>query len=719
MSHKLFRLDSQRSTLLLLSIKEAIPAVIYYGEKLNSELDADLAMKLSSDAIPNAKLDQRTQVALLPENSRGFFGEPGLEGHRNGSYFSHRFILDDVEQSRTSLSFLAIDVDAGLTLKINITCDISSNVFSWQHTLTNTKDIEFTLDHLSCPTLPLELALNQLTTLHGRWGKEFQKQSTNLANGRFQIDNRRGRTSHEHFPGVFLGKANSNELSGKAFAAHLGWSGNYRITIDTLSEHERYLQCGELLSSGEIILKENQGYSTPILYTTTSQVGYSTASQQLHQFARKHVLPKWTRSKLPVHSNSWEALYFDHDIDKLKELVDAAHETGAERFILDDGWFMGRRDDSAGLGDWQVDPSLYPDGLHPLVDHVRSKNMQFGLWFEPEMVNPDSALFRAHPEWVLQHQPYPLVHARNQEVLDLSQPELFNYLFKAISMLVAEYKIDYIKWDMNRDTINAGSNLKASQHQQIHAVYRLMQVLNETHANLEIESCASGGARVDFGVLKHTGRVWTSDNIDPIERISIQRGFSLFFPPEIMGAHIGSETAHLTGRKTSLDTRAIVALQGQTGYEFDSRLLTKEERLTVQHYTTIYKDNRDWLAEAKLWRLPSLQGCIHMQGLVSVDLSKSLWTIVTDGSHSHATAGRFKLHGLKPDASYQVSCLNNNLEYLSHFAKALPIWMDTTTISMSGELLMKIGLFLPYMPPQTALLFSCTEISNTEIKKSI
>ena len=712
MSHRLFRLDSEQSTLLLLSLEEAIPAVIYYGERLGSELGDGMALQLSADAIAMSKLDTRIQVALLPENSRGFFGEPGLQGHRNGKHFAHRFVLASTKQDDSHLAILATDDIAGLSLTINISCDPASNVFSWQHSLTNTASSEFTLGHLSCPTLPLTLALDQLTTLHGRWGKEFQPHTSTLANGRFQIDNRRGRTSHEHFPGLFLGDTSSNELDGVAFAAHLGWSGNYRLIVDTLSEHERYLQCGELLSPGEIILKNQQSYSTPTLYTTTSQTGYSSASQQFHQFARSHILPKWTRSERPVHSNSWEALYFDHDMNKLKALVDAAHETGAERFILDDGWFMGRRDDTTGLGDWQIDPAVYPNGLHPLVDHVRSKGMQFGLWFEPEMVNPDSALFRAHPEWVLQHQPYPLVSGRNQEVLDLSQPELFSYLFDAISMLVDEYKIDYIKWDMNRDTLNPGSDLQASQHQQVLEVYRLMQALTEEHPTLEIESCASGGARVDFGVLQHTGRIWTSDNIDPIERISIQRGCSLFFPPEIMGAHIGSNIAHLTGRQTSLDTRAIVALQGQMGYEFDSRLLSDEDRLTVQYYTAIYKENRHWLSDAKLWRLPSLQSHVHIQGLVSADKTTSLWTVISDGSHLHATAGRIKLHGLKPDTHYQVSCLNNNLPYLAHFAKALPAWMDSPSIDLSGELLMKMGLFLPYMPPQTSLLLNCTEVKT-------
>ena len=710
MSSQLFRLDSSGSSLLLLSIDQAIPAVVYYGVKLHCEVDASTLRTITADAIPNAKLDSRTQLSLLPENSRGFFGEPGLQGHRNGQNFTHRFTLENAETHTESLRFIAKDAVADLQLVIGISVDAKSNVFCWKNTLINTAATPYTLDYLGCPTLPVELSMNQLTTLHGRWGKEFQQQTVELAAGKFQIDNRRGRTSHEHFPGLILAEGSTSELSGNAIAAHLGWSGNYRLLVDNLSEYQRYFQCGELLLPGEVILNTNESYETPALYTTETTDGISTVSQQLHQYARSKLLPKWTRTERPIHSNSWEALYFDHDIDKLIALVDAAHATGAERFILDDGWFIGRRSDNAGLGDWQVDKTVYPNGLHPLVDHVRAKGMQFGLWFEPEMVNPDSALFRAHPEWVLQCPPYPLVPARNQEVLDLTQPELFEYLFSAISVLVDEYKIDYIKWDMNRDTLNAGSGQQASQHQQILAVYRLMDALNKKHPGLEIESCASGGARVDFGVLQHTGRVWTSDNIDPIERISIQHGFSLFFPPEIMGAHIGSATAHLTGRNTDLDTRAISALQGQTGFEFDSRLLSDEERKTVKHYTDIYKENRHWLAESLLWRLPTIQGCLHPRGMVSSDQSQSLWTIASNGSHLQATPGKLTLHGLNPKANYEVKCLNANIDYLAHFGKALPLWMEDDSLRLNGELLMQLGFMLPYMPPQTALLLSCTEI---------
>ena len=722
---QLYRLDSEASTLLLLSVDNALPGVAYYGERLSDALDAGTLAMLSADAIPMAKLDSRVPLSVLPENSRAHFGEPGLQGHRAGMQFAHRFELisattassafanysEPVLGTNSFLKLTAEDGAAGLELVLEISCDPVSNAFTWQHTLCNTGDSDYTLDWLACPTLPLSLSMEQLITLHGRWGKEFQQQTSNLQAGRYQIDNRRGRTSHEHFPGLFLGEAHSNELSGPAFGAHLGWSGNYRLIVDSLSEHQRYFQCGELLLPGEMILEPGEQYQTPVLYTAQAD-GFSRLSQCFHSHLRRNILPVWTRTPRPVHANSWEALYFNHDLDELKALVDAAHDTGAERFVLDDGWFMGRRDDHAGLGDWQVDPEVHPDGLGSLAAHVKSRGMQFGLWFEPEMVNPDSDLFRTHPEWVLQHAPYPLIPARYQEVLDLSQPELFDYLFNAISSLVDEYGIDYIKWDMNRDTLNPGSEQRASQHQQINSVYRLMRKLTETHPALEIESCASGGARIDFGVLRYTGRFWTSDNIDPVERLHIQRGCSLFFPPEIMGAHIGAEKAHLTGRQTSLDTRAIVALQGQTGYEFDSRQLPVADKQVIQYYTGVYQQHREWLAECRVWRLPALQGCLHTLGQVSADQQQSLWTVVSDGSHLHQTPGRLKLTGLESQQQYTLRCLNQNMDELAKFAKALPEWMMQGSLTLSGELLMKLGVHLPYLPPQMALLFACQSINQ-------
>ena len=259
----------------------------------------------------------------------------------------------------------------------------------------------------------------------------------------------------------------------------------------------------------------------------------------------------------PVVLNTWEAVYFDHRLDRLTALADTAAELGVERFVLDDGWFRHRRDDTAGLGDWYVDEDVWPDGLHPLVNHVRGLGMEFGLWVEPEMVNPDSDLARAHPEWVREAPPW-----RNQQVLDIAQPDAYAYLLERLDALVSEYAIDFLKWDHNRDLVGGA-------HAQTLAAYRLLDELRERHPALEIESCSSGGSRVDLGILARTDRVWASDTNDALERQAIQRWTQLLLPPELVGSHVGPPRAHTTGRTHDLSFRVATALFGHFGIEWD------------------------------------------------------------------------------------------------------------------------------------------------------
>ncbi len=272
----------------------------------------------------------------------------------------------------------------------------------------------------------------------------------------------------------------------------------------------------------------------------------------------------------PVTLNTWEGVYFDHKLEQLKAQATAAAELGIERFVLDDGWFGKRDDDTSSLGDWFVDTRKYPDGLAPLADHVVSLGMEFGLWFEPEMVNRNSDLYRAHPDWVLQVEGQPLLESRHQLVLDLTRPEVSDYLFNCIDNVLKSAKISYIKWDMNRDITHAGdANGRAATSRQTRAVYALMARVRAAHPDLEIESCASGGGRADFGVLAHTHRVWVSDCTDALERLSIQQGALRFLPPEIIGCHISASPNHQTGRVHTLAFRAIVAFFGHLGVELD------------------------------------------------------------------------------------------------------------------------------------------------------
>jgi alpha-galactosidase len=273
-----------------------------------------------------------------------------------------------------------------------------------------------------------------------------------------------------------------------------------------------------------------------------------------------------------------------------------------ERFVLDDGWFAGRDDDRTSLGDWWVDARKYPDGLKPLADHVRGLGMEFGLWVEPEMVSPNSELFRAHPDWALQLAGRPLATARNQLVLDLTRPDVVDHLFDRLSALVAELGVAYLKWDHNRDLAPAGDAAgRAAYTAQVRSTWALMARLRSAFPDLEIESCAGGGGRIDAGIAAHVNRFWASDCIDARLRIGLQRGFQQFLPPEVMGAHIGAERCHTTGRRFSLAFQALVACQGHLGLEFDLTKLDPAERAKLAGWIGFYKQHRHLLHGGAVW----------------------------------------------------------------------------------------------------------------------
>ena len=301
----------------------------------------------------------------------------------------------------------------------------------------------------------------------------------------------------------------------------------------------------------------------------------------------------------PVHLNTWEGFYFDHDEAKLRELADSAAEIGIERFVLDDGWFHGRNDDRSSLGDWWPDATKYPEGLGPLAKHITGLGMEFGLWVEPEMVNPDSDLFRAHPDWALQIAGRPLLTGRNQLVLDLARDDVSNHLFKVLSKLLESLPVSYLKWDHNRDLTTAGKT--ARYRRQVQAGYALLGRIRAAYPAIEIESCAGGGGRIDAGIARHTHRFWTSDCIDAVTRTAAQRGFLQFLPPELMGAHVGTAPAHSTGRSQSMDFRAAVALPGHFGVELDVRRLAGLERETLKRWIVTYKTHRDIVHHGQVW----------------------------------------------------------------------------------------------------------------------
>ena len=420
--------------------------------------------------------------------------------------------------------------------------------------------------HRCTLTLPIATEADECLRYVGRWAHEFQTVRLPWQHGSLLIENRRGRTSHDNHPTVVVGAAGFGEASGEVLGLHLGWSGNAEVRLDRLVDGRRLVQIGPLFAPGDLDLEPGETWTSPMLHVGWAPDGLNGLSDVFHRHLRSR--PGHPTRPRPVMLNTWEAVYFDHDLATLCRLVDRAAQVGVERFVLDDGWFRARKDDRAGLGDWTVDRTVWPDGLHPLVDHVRDRGLDFGLWIEPEMVNPDSDLFRAHPEWVLSATPDALL-ARNQLVLDLVRPEVADHLFSAIDALVDEYDLAYLKWDANRDVVDATHRGRAAGHRQVEAVYELMDRIRAAHTGLEIEACASGGARADYGVLGRAERIWTSDSNDALDRQRIQRGASLLFPLEVMGAHIGPPINHITGRRHTLGFRGATALFGHLGIEWD------------------------------------------------------------------------------------------------------------------------------------------------------
>ena len=418
----------------------------------------------------------------------------------------------------------------------------------------------------------------------------------------------------------------------------------------------------------------------------------------------------------PVTLNSWEAVYFNHDVEQLIRLIDLGAQIGAERFVIDDGWFGSRRDETRGLGDWWVAPDVYPQGLHPLVDRVRGHGMQFGLWVEPEMVNLDSDVARAHPYWVLQMPGRMPPPARQQQVLDLTNPDCFDYLRTALVALLDEYEIGYLKLDHNRDLVDAGSPAAGGRpavHEQTLATYRLMRELKAHQPGLEIESCSSGGARADLGVMEICDRIWVSDDTDAQERLRIQRWTMTLLPPEMLGNHIGSSPSHQTGRQHSVAFRGATALIGHLGVEWDLRTVSDAELGEVKMWIALYKGLRSLLHTGLVVR--GDEDGVWLTGVVSPDRTRAAYVVsATIAPLMEMTFGRIRLAGLDPGKHYAVRpVVVDGPSALPSF-KA-PWFVEAQGAEFvgtraSGAWLAAEGLALPAMWPESPIVLLVREV---------
>lgn len=690
-----------RNSSLVFCLAEGVPVVRYWGPRLREEDTSQLSDLLLRTPAQGAAYIE-APISTCPTLASGFAGTPGLEVHRSGKAWDANPIqFEVVSVSATGATLRGEDQTHQIAMTLYVEWCAETEVVRLRHLLENKGQSPLCVNKCCAATIQLPDSVQQVTSFDGKWAMEFQASCQDLATGAFVRENLRGRTSHASFPGVLLHAENAGEQSGAAFGFHLAWSGNHQLVSERLIDGRTLVQLNERLLPGECRLEEGQCYETPWVYGTFSNAGFSRVSQNFHSYVRNRLLRKSVRAKpRPVHYNTWEAVYFDQSLERLTTLADKAAYVGAERFILDDGWFLGRCSDAAGLGDWFVDREVYPDGLAPLVSHVNKLGMEFGLWVEPEMVNPDSDLYRKHPDWVLAAEGTAQIPYRNQLVLDLSLDEVRTYLFERLDSLLANLNIRYLKWDMNRDINHPGSRGRASTHEQTRALYALLDKLRRHHPDVEIESCSSGGGRADYGILAQADRIWTSDSNDTLDRLVIQRGASVFLPSDVMGAHVGPRTCHITGRTLSMELRAATAFFGHMGMEMDLAELTDEEESTLKQAITLHKKHRSLVHAGHLVRLDSAVHAVAF-GIVAEDRTEALFSYTQTDTRKNTSPEVLRFAGLHPQARYVLDVVwpltgkSIQLDKLDHLKGR----------SFSGQLLMDAGLQLPPMWPETALIF--------------
>lgn len=525
------------------------------------------------------------------------------------------------------------------------------------------------LDRAMSLTLHLGEDSFDLIRLCGRWAHERSVIRTPVGQGTLSIGSLNGESSHEVNPFFALARPHTTNMLGEVYGFNLIYSGNWKAEVYCDSYGALHIQEGIHPESFLWTLRPGEMLETPQAVCTYAENGLNTMSGNFHRFIRRHISRGyWKDRKRPLLINSWETTYFDFDEASLVRLAKSAKELGVEMLVLDDGWFSTRNSDHSGLGDWTVNTNKLPGGLGCLSERIHQEGMQFGLWFEPEMVNPDSDLYRAHPEWIIAAQEYPAPLCRNQFVLDFSNPAVVDYIFESMCRILDSARIEYVKWDMNRPLTCLGSTyLDADRqgelaHRYVLGVYELLQRLTKRYPKLLIEGCSGGGGRFDLGMLCYCPQIWCSDNTDPFERLVIQNGTSYAYPVAAMGCHVSASPNHYTKRASSLEMRAAVAMPGSFGYELDLGVLSDEEKQQIRAQIGQYHKTYECIHNGTYYRLsePGQRDFAAWQ-FVAEDGCSSLITVVFLKPRRNLPAGRLRLCGLEEQAAYR--CGEENVLY--------------------------------------------------------
>jgi alpha-galactosidase len=642
---------------------------LYWGAKLAS--DDDLAPAHSQRE--HASFDSSETMTNLEYPGWGgiYFNEPALkvtlaDGDRDLvlKYLSYEIHADTLVIRLKDIQYdLIVDLNYQVFPKEDIIC-------KWSKIENHTPQV-MTIESAQSGVWYVPPGENyRLSYLTGRWADETQLIQEPIDPGKKVLESRRGNTSHQLNPWFAIdAQGQADEQHGRVWFGALGWSGNWKLVVeDTPPAHQVRVTGGYNDFDFSWPLKPGESLETPPYYGGFSDQGFGEASRLMHRFERDEILPDHAHPHVrPVLYNSWEATEFNVNEAGQTELAEKAAKIGVELFVMDDGWFGARNNDHAGLGDWYVNRQKFPNGLTPLVDKVHSLGMKFGLWFEPEMVNPDSDLYRKHPDWVMNFPGRPRSEARNQLILNMARDDVRDYIFGVLDKMLTENKIDYIKWDMNRHFSEPGwpevpiPEQKEIWVKYVRNVYNIMDRLRAKHPDLEIQSCSGGGGRVDLGVLKRVDEVWTSDNTEAFDRLRIQEGFTYAYAPKIMSAWV-TDVPNLNGRSVPLKFRFLVAMQGALGIGSNLNKWSSEDFALATKMVSYYKSIRQTVQEGDLYRLDSpRKGNLTANEYVSADGKQAVLFAFLHSQQFLWPAPTIYLRGLDPAALYRIKTIDDKL----------------------------------------------------------
>jgi alpha-galactosidase len=646
---------------------------LYWGPRIDRV--QDIAVAHSLPQVASFDLSTTTTPQEYAAWGAGLYTEPDLKatfasGNRD-------VVLEYTDQHQThdansqTLEITMRDIKLPLIVHLYYRVYNGQSVLERWSTIENQSKEDVVLENAASATWSLPNLENRNYRAHwltGRWAGEWQLQSAALDVGSEVIESRRGSTGHQANPWFALeGPDSTDEEHGPVYFGELGWSGSWRITMEQSSFHQVRITGGYNPFDFGYRLAPGESLSTPPFFAGYTDGGMGEASRILHRFQQGVVLPGAPHPKLrPILYNSWEATEFNVSEAGQIALAEKAAQLGVERFVIDDGWFGQRKDDHAGLGDWYVNPQKFPHGLKPMIDRVHQLGMDFGIWVEPEMVNPDSDLYRKHPEWAMNFPGHPRTEGRNQLLLNLARPDVMEYTFHWLDELVSSNDIDFLKWDYNRNWSEPGWDAVPVADQKkiyiayVHNLYAILDRLRAKHPKLEIESCSGGGGRVDLGIMRRTEEVWPSDNTDALDRLSIQDGFTHAYTAGVMMAWV---TDPQRTRKTSLKFRFLVAMEGSLGIGANLNNFTPEDMATAKDLVAFYKTVRLTVQQGLQYRLiaPSRPAAPSERAATEYVSPDGTQAVLFAYLHSQNFGDPYplvRLRGLDPKAIYRLRPLD-------------------------------------------------------------